>query len=173
MPSGKTHEKINGVFLRVVIFISLHMVCYLQFGMIGLVSSLFFLGGYLIGTYYLGPDLDIKSRPFYRWRMFRFIWKPYQKMFHHRSFWTHGFVIGDIVRMMYLGVWLLIPYGMLYLFSNAFWQELHRILTDFLFSNLVSIGCFLGGIVVASTLHTIADLWGSSWKKRKRKKRSR
>lgn len=173
MPAGKTHEKINTIFLHMVIFGAAQVGSYLRFGMDGLIASLLVVSGYLFGTYCFGPDLDIKSRPFYRWGVFRFVWKPYQKMFHHRSFWTHGVLIGDIVRVVYLLPWLLIPYSAFYIVAQAQWKQVHEFLWRATQTHDVKIGCFLLGVVAASTLHIAADKWSSFFKRRKRKRRSR
>ncbi|MNL64807.1 hypothetical protein D3C87_1890580 [compost metagenome] len=34
------------------------------------------------------------------------IWKPYQRMFRHRSRWTHGILVGPLVRILYLAACL-------------------------------------------------------------------
>lgn len=171
MPSGKTHERINGWFIHSLIFISLHILSYLQFGVLGLLSSFLFVAGYIIGTYYLGPDLDIKSRPFYRWGILRFIWKPYQKLFHHRSFWTHSLIISDVIRWAYLLLWLLPMLLVLYVTSRELWDMLQQSAANFLNARWWEMSCFLLGISTASALHIIADYIGSSVKRRKQKKK--
>lgn len=34
-------------------------------------------------------------------------WRPYSRVFKHRSFWTHSFVISSLIRMVYLTIVLL------------------------------------------------------------------
>lgn len=58
---------------------------------------------HLFGGFYLSPDLDTPSRPFYRWGIFRCIWLPYQKMIRHRSAWSHSPILGTAIRLLYLG----------------------------------------------------------------------
>jgi uncharacterized metal-binding protein len=53
-----------------------------------------------------GPDLDVYSRQYRRWGMLRWIWIPYQRGMRHRSFWSHGPVVGTAVRILYLSAWL-------------------------------------------------------------------
>lgn len=62
--------------------------------------------GFLIGGLMFGPDLDIYSRQYQRWGWFRWIWLPYRKLMRHRSFWSHGPIVGTVLRLAYLGVWL-------------------------------------------------------------------
>jgi len=53
-----------------------------------------------------GPDLDIHSRHFIRWGWFRLLWIPYQKTIRHRSIWSHGLIVGTVLRLLYLSMWL-------------------------------------------------------------------
>jgi uncharacterized metal-binding protein len=53
-----------------------------------------------------GPDLDIYSRQFQRWGWLRWIWLPYRKTLHHRSLWSHGFIVGTTLRVVYLMLWI-------------------------------------------------------------------
>jgi len=175
MPSGKTHEKINWVFL---LLLNLASFCLgYHFSLI----TLFFTIGYVFGTYFLGPDLDTKSRPFYRWKALRFIWIPYRKTFHHRSFWTHGLVVGDLIRIGYLCMlYLLLVYGFAILCNGIFSLlpgkigldslYLHHLLIQWMSEHFSFVFSFIGGIVIASAAHIIADHTVSYWKRKKRKK---
>ncbi|MFP3729043.1 metal-binding protein [Priestia filamentosa] len=100
MPSGKTHNKVNFIFLPVF------LIVLMVIGFTTFKYALFFSIGYLFGTLYLDPDLDIKGKSFKRWGIFNFIWSPYQKIFPHRSIFTHGWLLGDLVRITYLVLWL-------------------------------------------------------------------
>ena len=177
MPAGRTHEKINWLFLHIAIFGTLLVGFYCNFGFVGVVNVLLLIGGYLFGTYYFGPDLDINSKPFHRWGKLRFLWQPYQRLFHHRSFWTHGLIISDIIRMGYVLLWLMMPYALVYVVANPAWQQMHAFLTGVEQSHRAAYHCFLLGIVMASTVHIIADKYYVHFKKnthkRKPKKRSR
>ncbi len=68
--------------------------------------TLLVTGGFLFGGLMFGPDLDIYSRQYQRWGWLRWIWLPYRKMMRHRSFWSHGPVVGTLLRLLYLAVWL-------------------------------------------------------------------
>lgn len=100
MPSGKTHNRINFIFLPVFLF-GLVLAGFTSFKF-----AFVFSIGYVFGTLYLDPDLDIKGKSFKRWGFLNFIWVPYQKFFPHRSVFTHGLFLGDIGRITYLLVWL-------------------------------------------------------------------
>jgi uncharacterized metal-binding protein len=51
-----------------------------------------------------GPDLDIQSRQYTRWSIFRFIWLPYRTIFRHRSRWSHGIIFGTLIRVIYFAL---------------------------------------------------------------------
>src|SRR5947208_3323060 len=55
----------------------------------------------LFGGFMFGPDLDIQSKQYTRWRIFRFLWFPYKVMFKHRSRWSHGIIFGTLIRVLY------------------------------------------------------------------------
>jgi uncharacterized metal-binding protein len=73
-----------------------------QFGELGIIAG----ASHFLGGYWLSPDLDIKSRPFLRWGILRFIWLPYQRFIPHRSPLSHAPAIGSLLRLIYLAVWL-------------------------------------------------------------------
>lgn len=68
--------------------------------------------GYLIGTYWLSPDLDLKGsvrcRVWWRWHRagLSWVWLLYPGLVGcHRSWLSHAIVIGTAVRLAYL-LWL-------------------------------------------------------------------
>ncbi len=106
MASGKNHD-------RAILFASplvLVVGCY-QFGLeVGIITG----ASHFLGGYWLSPDLDIKSRPFLRWGILRFMWLPYQRFIPHRSPLSHAPVLGSVIRLLYLAVlfspfWVLFP----------------------------------------------------------------
>ncbi len=100
MPSGRTHDQITFWGLPVVVGLGFLL---LRRWELALILSL----AYLFSGLMFGPDLDIHSVQFKRWGIFRWIWLPYQKNLRHRSALSHGFLIGTIVRLLYLGSILL------------------------------------------------------------------
>jgi uncharacterized metal-binding protein len=113
--------------------------------------------------------------------MLRFIWIPYRKTFHHRSFWTHSMIISDIIRIGYLCVlYLIAVYGVAILW-NGFLSVihatvsfdilfLHHLLTEWISTHTSLFFSFIVGIMLASIAHIVADYTVSNWKKNKRKK---
>ena len=62
------------------------------------------LGAMIFGGLMFGPDLDIQSRQYTRWGVFRFLWFPYKAAFRHRSRWSHGIVFGTLIRVVYFAL---------------------------------------------------------------------
>lgn len=97
MPSGKTHDAITFI-LAVPTFLA-------AWGLTGnpvlagLATVTMVFGGLMFG-----PDLDIQSRQYTRWGVFRFLWWPYKVMFRHRSRWSHGIIFGTLIRVVYFAL---------------------------------------------------------------------
>jgi uncharacterized metal-binding protein len=109
MPSGKTHDAITFI-LAIPTFL-------LAWGLTGnLALSALATAAMLFGGLMFGPDLDIHSRQYTRWGVFRFLWWPYQAMFRHRSRWSHGIIFGTLIRVIYFALVLaLLLAGAVYL----------------------------------------------------------
>jgi uncharacterized metal-binding protein len=99
MPSGRTHDRITLWSLPIVAGVTFERT---QSGELTLLVA----SGFLLGGLMLGPDLDIHSRQYRRWGGLRWLWLPYRKYVRHRSFLSHGPLIGTTVRLLYLAVWL-------------------------------------------------------------------
>jgi uncharacterized metal-binding protein len=97
MPSGQTHDRIT---LWALPFVAGFTFVQTQSGNLTLLVA----GGFMFGGLMFGPDLDIYSRQYQRWGLLRWIWIPYQKSLRHRSFLSHGPIIGTTLRVLYLGI---------------------------------------------------------------------
>ncbi len=104
MPSGKIHDRVTLAFLPFV-----WLICRwgLHWGF--WVCALVTLGAF-IGGFWLSPDLDTRSRPFYRWGLLRFIWWPYHWAVRHRSVLSHGVWFASWLRLLYLSAVLALLY---------------------------------------------------------------
>lgn len=99
MPSGRTHDSIT--------LWSLPLIAGLAFERTHSASvALVLSGGFLFSGLMFGPDLDIYSQQYRRWGWLRWIWLPYRQNIRHRSFWSHGPIVGTVLRVLYLTVWL-------------------------------------------------------------------
>ncbi len=139
MPNGKTHDTITFILLPIVIlsgyFITKNYIDTLILSTLYLFSSLMFNG-----------DLDMNTSTYNRWYVLKMIWIPYQLMFHHRSIFTHGIIIGTTIRIIYIGV---IPFLILYYNLDI------NILTDIISSKYLIIGFI--GLESGNTVHTLSD----------------
>ncbi len=107
MASGKTHDWVTVTLLPSVWLIA-HWGFNLPFH-----ESLLITVGTWLGGFYLSPDLDTPSRPFYRWGILRWIWIPYQWAAKHRSPLSHGLLWASWLRLFYLtGMLTLIYWGL-------------------------------------------------------------
>src|SRR5918998_3010004 len=94
MPSGKTHDAVT-IILAAPTFVA-------AWGLTGSLAIAFLAtGAMLFGGFMFGPDLDIQSRQYTRWGVFRFLWLPYRILFKHRSRWSHGIIFGTLIRVLY------------------------------------------------------------------------
>ncbi|GAC1402643.1 MAG: hypothetical protein NVSMB56_17620 [Pyrinomonadaceae bacterium] len=134
----------------------------------------------LFGGLMFGPDLDIHSKQYTRWGIFRFLWLPYQIVFRHRSRWSHGMLFGTLIRIVYfIGVISLIFLGVIYLqavFSarsftpdSSYMHAWHFIIST---SHSYGVGksivwATLAGIWLGAAIHTIADFIWSTVRKSK------
>ena len=98
MPSGQTHDRITLWTLPCLGGLTYLLTRSSELTLIG--SSAFLFSGLMFG-----PDLDINSRQYQRWGILRWLWFPYRSLIHHRSCLSHGFLIGTIIRLLYLLIW--------------------------------------------------------------------
>jgi len=94
MADGKTHDLITYVTCLPVAGVAWYFY--------GLEVSLIILMTYLFAGLMFNGDLDIHSNPYKRWGPIRFIWLPYRGMIKHRSFWSHGILIGTLIRVLWI-----------------------------------------------------------------------
>lgn len=139
MPSYKTHDLVAYTAAPIVT-VAATTITTTEY-------ALLFGVAFILANHYLSPDLDIDSIMNRRWKLLRFIWIPYKRMFHHRSFFTHSGPISATIRIVYFLLWFLpfvffIPYQYLRLFVTEY--------SDFLLLLYLA-------IVAADTLHTGLD----------------
>ncbi len=117
----------------------------------------------------MAHDLDIYSLQFQRWGFLRWIWLPYQKNLRHRSFLSHGPIIGTTLRVVYLGV-ILIIVAILVLWVGTWWgtltldwQSLGLSLGRSLYS-FEFLALFLG-LELGAMSHSVSDGVNSAYKR--------
>jgi uncharacterized metal-binding protein len=99
MSSGRTHDRITLWTLPLIALAAFHIT------LDGWLTALICLG-FVLGGLMFGPDLDIHSVQYKRWGCLRWIWLPYRGSMRHRSRWSHGPLLGTVVRVLYFSCWL-------------------------------------------------------------------
>ena len=168
MPSGRTHDQIT--------MWSLPLVAALTFGQTSSSNlTLLVSGSFLFGGLMFGPDLDIYSCQYQRWGWFKPIWLPYQKSLRHRSFLSHGPLIGTALRILYLAIWIAV-FGVLGLVMAQKIGNLGGNWQDLVFSYARSIGehhieilAVYIGLELGAMSHYMSDWGGSAYKRFKKK----
>jgi len=125
----------------------------------------------IVSGLWFSPDLDLDSWIHHRWGALAALWKPYKQLVPHRHWVSHGFVIGALLRLVYIACILLIV-GCLYslavtrgLALAGMW--VHEIAAAAVrHSDAFSAALF--GFIIGSDAHIAADVISSSWKRRKR-----
>ncbi|MCE3235837.1 MAG: putative metal-binding protein [Vampirovibrio sp.] len=162
MASGKTHEWVTLAFLPPV-----WMICRWGFQWSLWISALVTAGTF-IGGFWLSPDLDTRSRPFYRWGLLRFIWWPYHWAVKHRSGLSHGILFASWLRLLYLAAAVALLYTAA-LLALAHWGGLSAIsprqdILRFAHAHLRDILWLGTGIWFGSLLHIALDALSSAIK---------
>lgn len=178
MPAGRIHDRITLWGLPFLGSLAWVMSRNSQ-------TTLLLCSGYLVGGLILGPDLDIYSRHYQRWGWLRWIWLPYQKTIPHRSFWSHGFLVGTTLRLIYLAVWgiSLAGLGLLvwagWVAGQDWWpifQSQTQVYGDRVGAiiqrySIESLLIYLG-LEMGAMSHSVVDWVTSAWKRSRRKSRT-
>jgi uncharacterized metal-binding protein len=170
MPNGPTHDFITVVSAAALVPLALNA----DLPDNNPTNVIVLLGAYLASGLLFSPDLDLKSKPYKRWRLLRFIWLPYQNMVPHRSWISHSFFFGPLLRVLYFtGVMALLSFILLAVINALvpidptgifvrtaadirYWMEAHPWVIVYA----------AAGFVLGGASHTLADsIW--SWVKRK------
>ncbi|MEC4814865.1 MAG: metal-binding protein [Scytonema sp. PMC 1069.18] len=164
MPSGRTHDRITLWALPLVTGVAFWQT---QSGNLTLLVA----AGFLFGGLMFGPDLDIYSRHYQRWGFLRFIWLPYQKSLRHRSFLSHGPIIGTTLRVLYLSG-LIVILGILALVVAEKlwnvplnWQKMGNAVTHALSVHGTELLTLFLGLEVGAMSHSLSDWGGSAYKR--------
>jgi uncharacterized metal-binding protein len=165
MASGRTHDRITLWTLPLVLLAAFRLT------LDGWLTATVCLG-FLLGGWVLGPDLDIHSVQYKRWGWFRWIWLLYRGSLRHRSLWSHGPLIGTMVRVLYTSIWLallgIITVDVLNSLGRTTlsWGDLVAGLSWNLRTYWPFWLALLIGLEVGALSHYMADWLTSAWKRR-------
>ncbi|MBW4459880.1 MAG: metal-binding protein [Nodosilinea sp. WJT8-NPBG4] len=168
MSSGRTHDRITLWALPLVVLAAFRVT------LSGQLTAVVCLG-FLLGGWMLGPDLDIHSVQYKRWGWLRWIWLPYRSRIRHRSHWSHGPIIGTVVRVLYLSLWVSVVGLLLVNLLNSAqrtalsWGDLANGLSWGLVTYWPWWLALVVGLELGALSHYVAD-WISSAAKGKRKR---
>ena len=185
MPSGKTHDRITLWLSPWITGIAFLLT---RDGDLTLIVGASFLFSGLM----FGPDLDIYSVQFKRWGKLRWIWLPYQKSLSHRSYLSHGPLIGTIIRLLYLlsliTIFAMLGVAIMQLFwgFDWNWQKFAQQMLISIRENYrqEAIAVFLG-LELGAMSHSLSDFtdstykhyqknrWSRFWSKNKKKRKPR
>lgn len=168
MASGKAHDKITIItspFVAVIFF----LINFSNSKEIGntIVFTIVGVAVYIFGGYMFSGDIDIESIEFNRWGPFKVIWSLYQRLFSHRSIFTHGFILGPAIRILYVyGIYLIIC-ALLYALEviNLSTSEVIKATALFMEENKQLLFNIILALFLGSGLHTVTDLIYSFFKK--------
>ena len=170
MPSGKVHDTIT---------IAAAAVCApLWCGLtppphdLGVGATL--IGSLLFSGLLISPDLDLNSSIYKRWGPLRWLWWPYQKAVPHRSWVSHSYLLGPLLRTAYL---LVVVYGVLRigmwtlravlpLDRNALSRQWLHALLHLPSEHPAHFYMLLLGLLLGAALHCVADTVWSAAKRR-------
>ncbi len=166
MPAGHVHDRITLSSLPVVGGLSLAATQSAS-QTLGLCTAFLFSG------LMFGPDLDIYSRQFRRWGPARVIWIPYQRLCKHRSWFSHGPLVGTVLRLIYLLSWLALGGGLVWMVLNYLnlawsWQQLGAISQASWQRHTPEYLSIFAGLELGAMSHSISDWVGSILGKRRR-----
>lgn len=167
MPSGVTHERIN--FAALGLAVGTYWLLRDKHP-ISEPAAFCFSAGYLLGTVWITPDLDIaerKVRAKEHWGALSAIWIPYGKLFSHRGI-SHTWLMGPASRLAYLMVliWIFDWLASLVLRYLNVAYDLHANLLNRISPEIV--WGLLIGYFASQWTHLIFD---GMWPDRRRRKR--
>lgn len=143
MPAYNTHRRFNySAILIIAALFYFRKILLFDSGQFLLIGA-----GFIVGTEFITPDLDIQSKAINRWGPLKFIWLPYMIIFKHGKS-SHNIVYGAVVRLLYIGLIIL---GIYYLIFKSFPSNMIFLPFDYIF-------IFFAGIIIANALHVMLDM---------------
>jgi uncharacterized metal-binding protein len=172
MPSGRTHDRITLWSLPAIAGLTYLLTHQSQL-------TLIVAGAFLFSGLMYGPDLDIYSVQYKRWGKLRWIWIPYQSSLKHRSWLSHGAIVGTVLRMLYLLVFsfaIAIPtVAIAQLIIGFEWNWQQAVIAAIALVRdrpQEAIALFIG-LELGAMSHSISDWLGSAFKRRQKRKGSK
>lgn len=167
MPSGRAHDGVTW-FLVTPMGFAAWAVGHDAAGTLAATAAFTFAGLMFSG------DLDLKSQQYRRWGLLRWIWKPYQWVVPHRSFLSHGLLVGPLLRLAYLSAAALALMAGGIRLATGYWSfpwvgidAAATVAAGLDDRGWVLLAYALAGLWIGGASHSLAD-WGWSGLKRRR-----
>lgn len=120
------------------------------------------------------PDLDLLSTPYKRWGGMRWVWLPYRQMVPHRSWVSHSFVLGPLLRIVYfagiMSLLVLMILGVLNLLvpvdPTGILFSVARMMLEWIRAHPGVIFYALLGFILGGAVHSLADIF-VTWLRRR------
>jgi len=94
VPEYKVHQKVNAIILTMFTIVSL---IWLQLCSVPItIHHVTFAISFIVSSWVLTPDLDTKSKPFYRWSHAKIVWTVFQRVSKHRGI-LHNPIFSPII----------------------------------------------------------------------------
>jgi len=166
MPDGRTHD--------VITFLLAPPAFAAAFAATGNVANSFVVtAAFLFGGVMFGPDLDTVSRQYSRWGVFRWLWYPYRAFFSHRSRFSHGLLLGALIRVIYfMGAVSLVILSAAYIAAilrggqpagftdiSGIWAPVGNLMRESIGENALLL--IFNGLWAGAASHTFTDLAGT------------
>ncbi len=139
--------------------------------------AVLFTASFLFAGYACAGDLDLDSKEYRRWGPLRIIWWPYRQCVPHRSWISHGLVMGGVIRVCYLAFMLTLVFWLVLWLVSRLGPHINasdltvagwgNILT-FAQAHPTQSGVLLAGFILAGSVHSLADAIYSGIKRRLR-----
>jgi len=170
MPGARTHDMITVVTAAAADVAYFALAPHPD----GAIAALFTIA-YLFAGFACAGDLDLNSKEYRRWGPLRFLWMPYRVCVPHRSWVSHGMILGGVIRAFYLAivttllvwtvVWGISRLGP-HLDPNAVARNEWASLFGFMKTHPQWTVAMLMGFILAGSAHSAADFM-STWFKRR------
>lgn len=171
MPSGKVHDRITIGAAALAVPVWLHFSPTPR----ALGAGALLIGAMLFSGLALSPDLDLESSVYKRWGIFRWLWWPYQRLVKHRSWVSHSFLLGPLLRVAYflVFVWGIFRVGSFFVDRflvpvdrSALGRQWGDALVHFFRTHPQHGQMLLLGLFLGTALHCGADLLVTAFKRR-------
>jgi uncharacterized metal-binding protein len=170
MPGARTHDTITVVTAAAMT----PMVLITDLPEMNLLNASALVGSYLFSGLMFSPDLDVRSASYRRWGPVRWLWIPYRKLVPHRSWVSHSFIIGPILRVLYFITMLTIVAAAAILIVNLLTsidstgtlRAITQAVAGWVAANPDTFAYLMLGLILGGTAHTLADIVFTAVKRR-------